>query len=357
MKTILAVTTILMSVLELSAQVKFDNISLDKALAKAESEGKLVFINYYTDWCEPCKILTQAIFSNVEVGNYMNSKFVNLNVNTASSEGPMLKRRYDITLYPTIMVVNSKGEEISRNVGADSDIKRFISIIETISNVDNSLPMMRKKFRTTIDGANKFILTLNDNYLIEERDIALISLYKRRTVEENFKKENFKLYKNTISSIYHPVAMAILRDGEQATKIIEKKEYKKFVTEKVNMTLVDYATNNTLFSAEINSLNNLSKVHKDVKTHLLQYFIKIAPYIDSGNIDGVIVVSEKSFKNMPKQDRLSMVRFVHRMAVRMGKIDRLIRFYGSCIDMSDNDSETKRYQDSQDLIKSLTKNR
>ena len=51
-----------------------------KALAKAE--GKLIFVDCYTSWCGPCKMMATKEFVKKEAGDYFNNKFVNYKIRT-----------------------------------------------------------------------------------------------------------------------------------------------------------------------------------------------------------------------------------------------------------------------------------
>ncbi len=59
----------------------------------------LVFVDFYADWCGPCKIIAPSIDKLAE--EYADSvKFVRLNID----ENPDVARRYDVKSIPTLMI-------------------------------------------------------------------------------------------------------------------------------------------------------------------------------------------------------------------------------------------------------------
>ena len=43
----------------MSAQTSFQELTLEKALEQAKVENKYVFIDCYTSWCGPCKMMAE----------------------------------------------------------------------------------------------------------------------------------------------------------------------------------------------------------------------------------------------------------------------------------------------------------
>ncbi len=75
---------LLISVGTLSAQeIKW--MSMDEALAAQQKKPKKIFMDVYTTWCGPCKMLDKNTFSDKNVINYINENYYAVKFN---AEGP-----------------------------------------------------------------------------------------------------------------------------------------------------------------------------------------------------------------------------------------------------------------------------
>ena len=74
---------------------------------------KPVLVDFYTDWCGPCKILSPTIEELAQDKKYSDKYyFYKVNVDSAFN----ISERYSIQYIPTIIVFKD-GEEITRNSG------------------------------------------------------------------------------------------------------------------------------------------------------------------------------------------------------------------------------------------------
>ncbi len=102
----------------LNAQgIDFKHISFDEALETAGQEDKLIFIDFYTSWCGPCKTMALSVFTNERIGDFYNRQFINIKLD-AEKEGRDVARKYGVKAYPTLLFVNAKGEVIYKSVGS-----------------------------------------------------------------------------------------------------------------------------------------------------------------------------------------------------------------------------------------------
>jgi len=86
--------------------------SLDEALAIARSDNKPVMIDFYADWCSPCKKMDCETYTDEDLGSFINGKFVPLKVDVDRSS---LGRDYNIEYLPTIIFLAPDGTEIGQS--------------------------------------------------------------------------------------------------------------------------------------------------------------------------------------------------------------------------------------------------
>lgn len=98
--------------------IEFDHSPFAELQKKAQAEGKLIFIDCYTSWCGPCKMLAKNVFPRKDVGDYFNSHFINTKIDMEKGEGVDLAKKYEIKAFPTLLLVDAEGKVVSRQVGA-----------------------------------------------------------------------------------------------------------------------------------------------------------------------------------------------------------------------------------------------
>ena len=76
--SVLSVIAVLLGgTLPVQSQVVFEETGIKAVFQKAREENKLVFMDCYTSWCGPCKKMLKEVFSRKDIGEYMNTRFVN----------------------------------------------------------------------------------------------------------------------------------------------------------------------------------------------------------------------------------------------------------------------------------------
>lgn len=120
-----------MSAQETNEGVNFvEGKTFAEAVAMAKANGKKVFLDCYTTWCGPCRMMTNTVFPQKVVGDYMNKEFVNIKIDMEKGEGPELAKRLKVRAYPTFVMFDGDGKEIGRMVGGLPNGDEFVTAVK-----------------------------------------------------------------------------------------------------------------------------------------------------------------------------------------------------------------------------------
>ena len=116
---------------EMVFQIADDLIS---ALEVAEEKGKPLFVEFEAEWCLPCKIMSEEVFTHEETAGLFNDNFINYKVDIETQSGANMKMLYGVNILPTLLILDHKGKALARNDGSLMH-KSFVNLAnEALSN-------------------------------------------------------------------------------------------------------------------------------------------------------------------------------------------------------------------------------
>ncbi len=108
----------------------FQTVSYQTALEKAKAANNVVMIDFYADWCGPCKQLDAKTFRDTKVRQLLQNRTVPIRVNI--DQNKKLTAQYNIRAIPCVVFVNGQGKEVGRILGflpADSFLQEAGAIL------------------------------------------------------------------------------------------------------------------------------------------------------------------------------------------------------------------------------------
>ena len=178
MKFLFSTLFALITVVALSAQgIDFFHGTWEEALAEAEKQEKLIFVDAYAVWCGPCKRMAKNVFTNQKVGEFYNKNFINMKLDMEKAESTSFRKKHSVSAYPTLFYIDYTGELVMQVKGA-KQVDDFIKLGQmALRKIDrsgdfaaeyekgNRDPELIYNYVRTLNQAGKSSLKVANDYL------------------------------------------------------------------------------------------------------------------------------------------------------------------------------------------------
>lgn len=94
--------------------LQFFKGSWSELVQAARQQDKMIFVDFYTDWCAPCKAMNEAVFNKKVVGDKYNPVFLSYKLNAEKGEGIAIAKQFNVNAYPTFLYLTSNGDLVHR---------------------------------------------------------------------------------------------------------------------------------------------------------------------------------------------------------------------------------------------------
>lgn len=258
----------------LAQGIEFEKGNWKDAVSKAKAENKTIYLDVYTTWCGPCKMMAKNYFPNEEVGKIYNKDFVNVSIDAEKGEGLDIAKKYAVTGYPTNLFINPTTEEIIyKTMGMPGDKEGFIQNATTALMEKND-PMKLAEYEKKFLAANydeiflkNYIQKLNRLDVNRDKQIdAYVSKYNK-----NSPSDTVAQFLLSVTNTMNNKGFDFLVSDKKYTSqyIIKGNPYKAFIERKMYATIEDAQNNNS----EANFLNALAKYKKLMPSETENYYL------------------------------------------------------------------------------------
>lgn len=207
--------------------IEFTQGNWQQVLDKAKKENKLIFMDCYTSWCGPCKMLAKDVFTDPDVATVFNDKFVNVKVDMEKGEGKMLKDRYEVSAYPTLNFINGNGELVHCVVGgvnAETLIKQAglaqdgkgLAYVKTQYQKGERSPEFIENFLNMLDLANQ----------AKEAEKVCIDYFANLDKSKLKEKKYWDLFVKYVSDVNSDVFAYVYENRDELSSLLGEKAVK-----------------------------------------------------------------------------------------------------------------------------------
>lgn len=145
-KNIFVFTLLLLTLTVCGQGICFQDLTIEQAVEQAKKENKHVFIDFYTDWCGPCKLMAAQVFPMKEMGDYFNPKYICIKQNAGKGgDGEKSAEKFGVKAYPTFVILDGNGELVHMFAGGVPDVS-FIDKVEEAFQPDKAFGALKKRY-------------------------------------------------------------------------------------------------------------------------------------------------------------------------------------------------------------------
>ena len=102
-------------------------LNLEEAQELIKKEPRKIFIDIYTTWCGPCKLMDRTTFKDEKVAEYVRANYYAVKLNAESTRITRFKgeeitekelaKAFDVQGYPTILLMDEDLESMQAKLG------------------------------------------------------------------------------------------------------------------------------------------------------------------------------------------------------------------------------------------------
>ena len=303
--------------------IHFYTTDFQEALQQSKKSGKLIFMDCYTSWCAPCKMMNTTVYTDPEVGHFFNEHFVNIKFDMEKGEGRELSKRYKMQVFPTYLLLDAEGNEVHRVVGGH-DATEFIDLIKSGMQSENSIAGMQKRFESgerTPEFLRKYIEVLGGGYRFDCIPEVLDALCRQNKKE--ISETDWQLMRRFLSDPSSYAFRYAAENRKQLQKYVQPEDLEAWI-QKVLYVPIFNAVNEAVFdekkhdAARLSALREDVKVIKPVRAAYLQAILDYYDAYHQGKMKKVLSIYRKQFMNLPGEDRFGLTMQLNAMLYAKG---------------------------------------
>jgi thiol-disulfide isomerase/thioredoxin len=269
-KIILTLSILLLISLSFAQGIEFFHGTFEEAKTEAKAQGKLIFMDAYAVWCGPCKMMTNNVFPQQEVGDFFNANFINLKVDMEKGEGLDIRRQYGVSAYPTLLLIDAQGAVVQEIKGA-RNAEGLISWAKTAAVPNTELS---DKMQTKYDEGDRSPSLMRSLIKVkaafnEDYKVLFTEYLNGLSEEQKLEKENANFIFDQTSDIYSPGLDFFKSYGDYLKETKGEEVYQN--------KLMGFAKNSAQVAVEVNDVALLNEAIAFMKS----YKLKNAPQIGS----------------------------------------------------------------------------
>lgn len=129
--------------------VEWQDLTIREALARAEDEGKRVFVKFDAEWCSYCRQLDEEVLSTAD-GAALTEDLIAVSFDFDAEENRPLVEQYVVLGLPTSLVLTPDGTQVARILGYHGR-DEWVAELADAKTAEDPVPALRAAYEASPD--------------------------------------------------------------------------------------------------------------------------------------------------------------------------------------------------------------
>ena len=154
----------------------------EAAQKQAEREDKLLLVDFSgSDWCGWCKKLDDEVFSKPEFLKGVEKDFVLVMIDSprdksllskkAAKQNPELQKKYSISGFPTVLIMDSAGEVLDKTGYRDGGAEAYVEYLMDVKKHARVIIKMKRDIATLPKGDSKRLAKIDAAFASSDKEV------------------------------------------------------------------------------------------------------------------------------------------------------------------------------------------
>lgn len=224
-------------------------LSWEQIKQKAKAENKYIFIDAYTTWCAPCKMMDKYVYPNDTVGDFFNKHFIAVKTQIDKTDkdeqaikdwyndSKRIEGEYDITAYPSLIFLSPESTPLYKIEGF-RPVQKFVDTAKLVLTNGTVYNDPFKEYRSLVSKYKQGVkhydrmpymiqsaFKLNDIDLAREMFIDHLNYASGLNETDRYTKENIELWSSYVLKLDSKALQFFLKDSNKIDKVMGQKGF------------------------------------------------------------------------------------------------------------------------------------